>query len=401
MREGWTRTTLGALTTQSIEPVELRPDKEYFNLGVKWYAAGTFLREPKPGRAIKAARLFRVRPGQFVYNRLFATEGSFALIRPDDAGAVASNEFPVFDVDASRVLPEYLYLYFQQESVWQEVNRQCTGTTKSRLRWKEERFRSFSLPLPSIREQRRIVDLIGALDGAIAAAQGEKEATLVLRDRLLDALFGGAERTPVAVLVSGIEGGRSPSAADAPPGHGESGVLKVSAVTALGFRAAESKRVRDTSVFSDRHRVRSGDVLITRANTAALVGQVCIVPNDHAHLFLCDKTLRLTPTDGVPSAALVAALNSPAARAQLSAAATGTSASMKNISQENIRGVQVGWPSEPDVAGQMDQELLAAYARLQQQEERLQEGRSMLLSALLSGEHAIPESYDELMEVAS
>ncbi|MCA0307836.1 MAG: hypothetical protein LCH87_10855 [Actinobacteria bacterium] len=116
MREGWTLTPLGAVTEQVIEPIDLRPDVEYRNLGVKWYAAGTFLREPRLGSAIKAARLFRVRPGQFVYNRLFATEGSFALIRPDDARAVASNEFPAFDVDATRLLPEYLYLYLSDST---------------------------------------------------------------------------------------------------------------------------------------------------------------------------------------------------------------------------------------------------------------------------------------------
>jgi type I restriction enzyme S subunit len=401
MREGWTLTPLASVTRQVIEPIDLRPDVEYKNLGVKWYAAGTFLREPKPGRDIKASRLYRVRPGQFVYNRLFATEGSFALVRAEDAEAVASNEFPVFDVDTSRLLPEYLYLHFQQEAVWQEVNRQCTGTTKSRLRWKEERFRAYALPLPPLAEQRRIVDLIGALDDVTEATKAAAGASLAARDRFLDSKFGGAERVPVGSLLAGIEGGRSPKALDAPPALDEFGVLKVSAVTSLGFEPRESKTVIDTSVFSEHHFVRAGDVLLTRANTAALLGQVCLVPEDHSNLLLCDKTLRLKPAEGVSPAALVAALNSPTARAQLSAAATGTSASMKNISQDNVREVLVCWPKDAVTAGLADQALLAGHRRAQATMAQLLELRSAVLSALLSGEHEIPESYDELMEVAS
>lgn len=188
---------------------------------------------------------------------------------------------------------------------------------------------------------------------------------------------------------------------DVAPRIGQEGVLKVSAVTALGFEPRESKTVVDSSVFSEQHRVRANDVLVTRANTAALVGQVCLVPADHAHLFLCDKTLRLRPAVGVASPTLVAALNSPAARMQLSAAATGTSASMKNISQENIRDVRVGWPDDPISAGLADQALLARHARSKEAIRRLRELRTNLLTALLSGEHGIPESYDKLMRVSS
>lgn len=401
MREGWERTQLGYVTRQVFEPVELHPDHTYINLGVKWYAAGTFLREPKTGAEIKAARLFRVRPGQFVYNRLFATEGSFALVRPTDEHAVASNEFPVFSVDTSRLMPEYLYLHFQQPSVWQEVNHQCTGTTKSRLRWKEDRFAAYGFALPTLSEQRRIVDLVAAVDDTLAAAKVDSDAVIAARSRFLDSMFGGVANVSVGSLLSGIEGGRSPKAMDVAPRIGQEGVLKVSAVTALGFEPLESKTVVDSSVFSEQHRVRANDVLVTRANTAALVGQVCLVPADHAHLFLCDKTLRLRPAVGVESPTLVAALNSPAARIQLSAAATGTSASMKNISQENIRDVRVRWPDDPISAGLADQALLARHARSKEAIRRLRELRTNLLTALLSGEHGIPESYDELAGVAS
>ena len=74
---------------------------------------------------------------------------------------------------------------------------------------------------------------------------------------------------------------------------------------------------------------------------------------------------------------------------------------MKNISQENIRDVRVRWPDDPISAGLADQALLARHARSKEAIRRLRELRTNLLTALLSGEHGIPESYDELTGVAS
>lgn len=140
MRKAWRLSRLGDLTERVVEPVNLNDAVEYRTLGVKWYAKGTFQRDPKSGADIKATKLYRVRPGQFIYNRMFATEGSFAVARAEDVDALASIEFPVFMVNCESLLVDYLQLYFQQPAVWAVVARECTGTTKSRLRWKEALF---------------------------------------------------------------------------------------------------------------------------------------------------------------------------------------------------------------------------------------------------------------------
>lgn len=401
MRDGWEWTALGDITHQSADPVPIRPDASYTNLGLRMYGGGVFAREEKPGSQIKAKQLFRVRPGQFIYNRLFAGGGSFGVVRDDHANGVVSNEFPTFDVDASRLSVEYLHLYFQRPDVWETVSEQCIGTTQTRLRWKEDRFNAYAIPLPPVHEQRRIVDLIGTLDATIAAAEVSRDSVLAPRARYLQAQFAGSDRIAIRSLLDGIEGGRSPKASDVPPGTDQFGVLKVSAVTALGFRPEESKTVEDVSVFCESHRVRRGDALITRANTAALVGQVCLVDDDHPNLFLCDKTLRLIPRNGVSTEAIVAALNSPTARDQLSASATGTSASMKNISQSNIRDVLVSWPENPEEVAATDRQFLDTHRNASEGIDHMRILRSNLLSALLSGEHEIPEAYDELLEGAS
>jgi len=69
-----------------------------------------------------------------------------------------------------------------------------------------------------------------------------------------------------------------------------------------------------------------------------------LVPRDHPHLILSDKSLRLVPVPGVAAAWLLLALRSRPVREQIEVLATGTKESMRNISQAKLRSVEVALP---------------------------------------------------------
>lgn len=183
------RVPVGDIATRYVEPVRVEPDASYRNLGVKWYGEGAFAREPKLGAEIKARTLYRVKPDQFIYNRMFVTEGSFGLVTEDLADGVVSSEFPTYDLDTERVIPEWLYLYFQDPIVVNAAAAEATGGTKSRRRWKEEQFEAFQIRLPAISAQREIVrraqtvsQLIESLEAEIVARRTQYSH---YRDRLM------------------------------------------------------------------------------------------------------------------------------------------------------------------------------------------------------------------------
>ncbi len=187
------RIRLGEVATQWVEPVRVQSEVAYTNLGVKWYSEGAFARDSKLGGAIKGTTLYRVKPGQLIYNRMFVTEGSFAVIPPKLAEGVVSNEFPVYDLDSSRVIPEWLLLYFQDEYTLKRIAGEVTGTergsTKSRRRWKEDQFEAFEIELPSVPAQREflrvvgtVADLESALNDELVARRRQFE---FYRDKLL------------------------------------------------------------------------------------------------------------------------------------------------------------------------------------------------------------------------
>ncbi len=128
--------------------------------------------------------------------------------------------------------------------------------------------------------------------------------------------------------------------------HDQLGVLKVSAVGARDFIANENKQLLKPDDFQPEFQVRAGDFLITRCNTRELVGKVCIVPKDFNNLMLCDKTLRLDfAEDEISKDFLLEALRSKELRIQIEASASGTGGAMKNISQTDIRELQIPLPS--------------------------------------------------------
>jgi type I restriction enzyme, S subunit len=146
------------------------------------------------------------------------------------------------------------------------------------------------------------------------------------------------------VLLS-IQAGVSPDVQDVPASPGEWAVLKVSAVQMEGLKSSENKAVNDPSLFNPRIEVKHGDLLITRANTDDLIGIACIAWNPPARLMLCDKTLRLivNPDKAIPEY-VCHALAWETVRNQIRAKASGTSGSMKNISQASIRKLQIPLP---------------------------------------------------------
>lgn len=134
------------------------PNEEYNLLGVSLAGRGPFLRETKMGIEIGATSLNKVLKNDFIYSRLFAWKGAFGVIPDDLSGGYVSNEFPIYSVDESIILTDYLNLYFNRPYVWGEVEKYCKGTTKaSRNRFKEKYLLAMKIRIPSIEIQKDIL----------------------------------------------------------------------------------------------------------------------------------------------------------------------------------------------------------------------------------------------------
>lgn len=398
MREGWENVRLGEILDRRTDRLGQAAEPTILTCTENHGLVDQLLHLGRRAATEDVSKYKIVEPLDIVYNVYLLWLGSVGQNMTGQTGITS----PVYEVfrPHPRVHAPFLGLLLRTPEMTRRYGTIAIGTVPRRRRTPWEDFLDLTVDLPTVDDQRRIVDLIDAVDDVIEAADEQSDVLWSITQKLLDRAFRGSPRVQVGDLLSGISGGKSPSAEGRPPLDGEYGVLKVSAINELGFLPSESKKISDPNVFNTSMSVKAGDVLISRANTPERVGLACLVEDDYPNLFLCDKTLRLVPKNGVDPAALVAVLATSEARTQIQLSGTGTSGSMKNISQEAIRQIWVEWPPEFKVQsgiGALNVSQIDAINKLHATANSLRALRAELLSALLAGEHRIPETYDELM----
>lgn len=346
MNKSFPMVPLGDVLTPVSRPQSVDPDKIYRILGAHWYAEGLYIKDTKSGSEIQADRLYRVEQGDFVYNRLFAWKGSFAIAIEENHGCYVSNEFPTFTINRERAVAQYLQRYFCRASVWEEaLSFSSGGTPTSRNRLKEDKLLAMEIPLPPLEEQQSIVARIEELAAKIEEARGLRERTIKELEAVLQAarrkLIGevpSADWLPLRTYVAEIENGWSPACENRPAVSEEWGVLKLGAVSFGVYDASENKALPPTLEPRPEYEIHSGDFLMSRANTTNLVGACALVERTRPKLMLCDKIFRFLfrKHPSIEHRYLDHVLKSPALRFQIESIATGTSQTMKNISKEKV-----------------------------------------------------------------
>ncbi|MER7735910.1 hypothetical protein ABTX80_34030 [Streptomyces erythrochromogenes] len=317
------------------------------------------------------SQYYLLRKGDFAYNKSYSAGWPVGVVRRLQRykEGVVSPLYICFRPDTELVNPSYLQHYFDSGVLNEDILLIAKEGVRNHglLNVGVEDFFKLPMRLPTLPEQQRIAEILDGMDeqinallteakklGATSAAVLDAQLRTALRPLEETEVSNMAERVgeevgnfrfiTVGELLVSIDAGNSPDLEDRPASEDQWGVLKVSAVGREGFRERENKRVDSPSLINPSIAVRTGDLLMTRANTPALVGLSCVVDKVRPGLMLSDKTLRLNllPHVGDPLF-LDALLRQSATRRQIEVAATGTSSSMKNISQESIRNLVVPW----------------------------------------------------------
>lgn len=113
-----------------------------------------------------------VKKGQFTYIPDTSRRGDkigIALLQEQDEGLV-SNVYTVFEViDTDKLLPEYLMLWFSRSEFDRYARFKSHGSVREVMDWDE--MCKVELPVPSIEEQRKIVNAYKAITDRIELKQ--------------------------------------------------------------------------------------------------------------------------------------------------------------------------------------------------------------------------------------
>lgn len=150
-------------------------------------------------------------------------------------------------------------------------------------------------------------------------------------------------------LVKSVESGVSVNATDQPKETGYVGVLKTSAVSGGRFHPNENKVVWASEIDRVSCPVKHDSIIMSRMNTPSLVGESGYVDQDYPELYLPDRLWEILFNNRLVYTPFMShVLSSSGARDSLSSMATGTSASMKNLSKEEMLTLTVPLPTIPE-----------------------------------------------------
>jgi type I restriction enzyme S subunit len=252
--------------------------------------------------------------------------------------------------------------------------------------------------LPSLEEQRRIVDLVSSVDSYIFALQQQADAARVARNAVLSELLsaGGDDWTETTIgAIAGVVGGGTPATNTPEYWGGEIVWLTPTEVVPVDGQEIHESERRITSAGlknSGAQLLPPGSVILT---TRASVGFAAL-----STVELCTNQgfQSLIPGDRAMAKFLMFWIQ--VNRRELQSRAAGST--FKEISKSNVKSLKINLPPREeqqrivDLVSSMDDMIKTTHHAVSNATRM----RSGLLSDLLSGKHEIPESYDRLLGAA-
>lgn len=159
MNDIWPKAKLADLLTQIHESVSIDNDTIYSQVTVRMHNHGLALRQKCRGEEIKTKKQYRIHTGQFICSRIDARNGAMGLVPPELNGAIVSNDFPVFEINSSKIDPNFFIRYTATDVFLSECLAKSRGTS-NRRRLKEEEFLKIEIDLPNLIEQKRIIHIV-------------------------------------------------------------------------------------------------------------------------------------------------------------------------------------------------------------------------------------------------
>ncbi len=356
LARGWRLARFGELLRRIERKVVIDDSTTYACVGVRWYGLGAFVRQDLLGLNIARKQHWVVKAGDILYNKLFAWKGAFAIADESVENCIVSDKFPTYAVNSELLDPSYLRYYFRAPQLANQAqNLSKGGAAISKLTLNPPQFWDLVIPMPPrLDDQRRIVARVTELEVKTdearalrrrATAETQALVASFINQRLqgvrLDARLGD-------VLVEKPRNGWSARCDNVETG---APVLTLGAIRGYRYRETEFKRTSEPTSPHAHYWLREGDLLITRSNTAELVGHAAIYNGSPSPCIYPDLMMRLVIDERHAEKRFVHFwLMSPIVRAYINRVAKGTSPTMKKISQTVV--MNIPFPSSLSVSEQ-------------------------------------------------
>lgn len=182
----WAIKPLGELVTYRKDFITLQPDKLYCRCRVQTFARGIILRDRVTGNEIKTRKQQVCQTGQFLVAEIDAKQGGYGIVPPELNGAIVSSHYFLFTVNQQQLLQKFLGWYLRTADFLQKVKARGS-TNYAAIRPND--VLSYTIPLPPLDEQHRIVSKLEALSTKVDEANSLQQEIQTDAQAMLHSVF--------------------------------------------------------------------------------------------------------------------------------------------------------------------------------------------------------------------
>ena len=148
---------IGEFLKRNKTAITIQDGVKYKRVTIKVRNGGVVPRDEVMGENIGTKKQFLVSEGQFILSKIDARNGAMGIIPTELDGAVVTQDFLPYDIDATKVNPQYFVLVCTTKQ-FVAFCQSCSSGTTNRQRVDEAQFLNIKVPVPSLEEQDKLVE---------------------------------------------------------------------------------------------------------------------------------------------------------------------------------------------------------------------------------------------------
>lgn len=196
MKSAFPLVKMNKLVDKASTPVEVEPDSEYVQIGIRSHGKGLFDKGAVSGRALGDKRVFWVEPDCFVVNIVFAWEQAIGKTGYADVGKIASHRFPMYRPKPGKADVDYLVYLFKTRLGKHLLTLASPGGAGRNKTLGQIEFSRIEIPCPPLAEQKRIAEILSTWDRAIETTEKLIANSESQKKALMQQLLTGKKRLP-------------------------------------------------------------------------------------------------------------------------------------------------------------------------------------------------------------
>jgi type I restriction enzyme S subunit len=200
--DAWPTVPMGQVMTHRKQFLEISDLNTYKRCRVQLHAQGIILRDIVPGAQIKTKAQQVCRPGEFLVAEIDAKVGGFGVVPESLDGAIVSSHYFLFTLNETALDQRFLDFYIRTPAFRDQVAARGS-TNYAAIR--PHHILQYTIPLPPLDEQRRIVARIEALAAKIQEARALRRQAAAQADAIAAAarvaVFSAAAKAGIVSLA--------------------------------------------------------------------------------------------------------------------------------------------------------------------------------------------------------